>query len=326
MQHNHHHGTTQIGNKLVVGVCLSLVILTVEIAGGFLTNSIALLADAGHVFTDVIALVLSWYGVTQARRPADRRMTFGYHRIGVLIAVLNATTIVAIAAFIFYEAIMRMGEPPEVNSIPMIIVATLGLAVNIFVASWLREERIDNINVRSAFLHAAGDALASGGVIVGGIIITITGFNLVDPIIGAVIGLVIVGAAWGILKDGLRVLLEATPSHVEVDRMVEALLEVPGVKDVHDLHVWSITPEMHAMSCHILIADQAVSQAATIQQGIEELLSVKFKISHSTLQLECHNCEVGGVMCSLGSGHDGYPDYKNGVKAGAEALRDDIGA
>jgi cobalt-zinc-cadmium efflux system protein len=124
----------------------------------------------------------------------------------------------------------------------------------------------------------------------------------------------------------LRVLLEATPSHVEVDRMVEALLEVSGVKDVHDLHVWSITPEMHAMSCHILIADQAVSQAATIQQGIEELLSVKFKISHSTLQLECHNCEVGGVMCSLGSGHDGYPDYKNGVKAGAEALRDDIGA
>jgi cobalt-zinc-cadmium efflux system protein len=316
MQHNHHHGTTQIGNKLRAGVFFSLLILTAEIAGGILTNSIALLADAGHVFTDVIALALSWYGVAQSRRPADRRMTFGYHRIGVLIAVLNATTIVAIAAFISYEAIIRMGEPPEVNSIPMVIVATAGLAVNVFVASWLRKERIDNINVRSAFWHAAGDALASVGVIIGGIIITLTGFNIVDPIMGAGIGLVLVGAAWGILKDGLRVLLEATPSHVEVDRMVEALLEVSGVKDVHDLHVWSITSEMHAMSCHLLIADQAVSQAATIQKSIEELLSVKFKISHSTLQLECQNCEVGGVMCSLRSGHEECPDYKNHIKAG----------
>jgi cobalt-zinc-cadmium efflux system protein len=271
------------------------------------------------VLTDVIALALSWYGVAQARRPASQRMTFGYHRIGVLIAMLNASTIIAVAAFILYESVRRMGQPPEVNSIPMIIVAAAGLAINIFVAFWLREERKENLNVRSAFLHAAGDALASVGVIIGGIIITLTGLNVVDPIVGAVIGLVIVSAAWGILKDGLRVLLEAAPSHAEVDKMVKALLGLPGVKDVHDVHVWSITPEIHAMSGHVLIADQAVSRAATIQKTMEELLREKFKIGHSTLQMECQSCEASGVLCSLRSGHEECPDHRNGKKINEES-------
>jgi len=312
MQHDHHNATTPASNKLRAGVFFSLLILAAEVAGGILTNSVALLADAGHVLTDVIALALSWYGVAQARRPASRRMTFGYHRIGVLIAVLNASTIIAVAAFILYESVRRMGAPPEVNSIPMMIVAAAGLAVNIFVAFWLREERKENLNVRSAFLHAAGDALASVGVIIGGIIIAFTGLNIVDPIVGAIIGLVIVSAAWGIFKDGLRVLLEATPSHVEMDKLMKALLELPGVKDVHDVHVWSITPEIHAMSGHILIADQAVSQAASIQKVMEEMLREKFKIGHSTLQLECETCESGGVLCSLRSGEQECPEHKNG--------------
>ena len=311
MQYEHHQTNLTVGSKLRLGVFFSLAILVAEIAGGILTNSIALLADAGHVLTDVIALALSWYGVAQARRPADRRMTFGYHRIGVLIAVLNAFTIIAVAALILYEALRRLSAPPEVHSVPMVMVAAAGLVVNLFVALWLREERGENLNVRSAFWHAAGDALASVGVIVGGIIITLTGLNIVDPIIGTVIGLIIVAAAWGILKDGLRVLLEATPSHVEVDSMVKALLELPGVQDVHDVHVWSITPEIHAMSGHVLIADQAVSQAAIIQKSIGELLREKFGIGHSTLQLECQSCEASGVLCSLRSGHDECPEHKN---------------
>ena len=319
MAHNHHHGASQVGSKLRAGIFFSTLILAAEVAGGILTNSVALLADAGHVLTDVIALSLSWYGVAQARRPPSRRMTFGYHRIRVLIAVLNASTIFAVAGFILYESVRRMGQPPEVNSVPMMIVAAAGLAVNLFVAFWLREERGENLNVRSAFWHAAGDALASVGVIVGGIIITLTGLNIVDPIIGAVIGLIIIGAAWGILKDGLRVLLEATPSHVEVDKMVKALLELPGVRDVHDVHVWSITPEIHAMSGHVLIADQAVSQAASIQKGIEELLSEKFKIGHSTLQLECATCESGEVLCSLRSGEQKCPEHKIVKKTYGEA-------
>ena len=310
MPHNHHHGTIEVGSKLRAGIFFSTLVLAAEIAGGILTNSVALLADAGHVLTDVIALALSWYGVAQARRPADRRMTFGYHRIGVLIAVLNASTIIAVAAFILYEAARRLSTPPEVHSVPMMMVAAAGLAVNLFVAFWLREERGKNLNVRSAFWHAAGDALASVGVIMGGVIITLTGLNVVAPIIGAVIGLIIVAAAWGILKDGLRVLLEATPSHVKVDDMVKAMLALPGVRDVHDMHVWSLTPEIHAMSGHVLIADQAVSQAAIIQKSIEELLRERFHIGHSTLQLECQSCEASSVLCSLRSGPDECPEHK----------------
>lgn len=312
MAHNHQHGTIQVGSKLRLGVSFSLAILVAEVIGGILTNSVALLADAGHVLTDVIALALSWYGVAQAQRPATRRMTFGYHRIGVLIAVLNASTIIAVAAFILYEAVRRMGAPPEVRSVPMMIVAAAGLAVNLFVAFWLREERAENLNVRSAFLHAAGDALASVGVIAGGAIIAITGQNIVDPIIGAVIGFIIVGTAWGILKDGLRVLLEAVPSHVKVDELVKALSGLPGVQNVHDVHVWSITPEIHAMSGHVLIADQAVSDAMQIREDIEKLVRERFRIKHSTLQLECATCESGGILCSLRSGEQECPEHKNG--------------
>jgi cobalt-zinc-cadmium efflux system protein len=312
MVHNHHQGIVEVGNKLRAGIFFSILILCAEVAGGILTNSIALLADAGHVLTDVVALSLSWYGVLQAGRPANRRMTFGYHRIGVLIAVLNASTIVVVAGVILYESIQRIGKPEQVHSIPMMVVAAAGLAVNLFVAFWLKEERGENINVRSAFWHAAGDALASIGVITGGIIITLTGLNIVDPIIGAIIGLIVIAGAVGIFRDGLRVLLEAVPAHIKVDSLVKEILAVPGVLDVHDIHVWSITPEIHAMSGHILIADQAVSDSASIQQNVEQLLHEKFEIRHSTLQFECQNCESSDVICSLKSGNEPCPRHKSG--------------
>jgi cobalt-zinc-cadmium efflux system protein len=192
----------------------------------------------------------------------------------------------------------------------MMIVAAAGLIVNLFVALWLKEERAENINVRSAFWHAAGDALASVGVIVGGVIITLSGLNIADPIIGAIIGLIIVVGAVGIFRDGVRVLLEAVPTHVIVDSLVNEILAIPGVLDIHDVHVWSITPEIHAMSGHVLIADQAVSDAASIQQNVENLLHNKFRILHSTLQFECQNCESNGVICSLKSGSEPCPKHK----------------
>lgn len=310
MAHNHPRRSVELSNKLRAGILFSFLILAAEIAGGILTNSVALLADAGHVLTDVIALSLSWYGVLQAARPANRRMTFGYHRIGVLIAVLNATTIVVVAGIILFESIQRIGKPEQVHSLPMMVVAAAGLAVNLFVALWLKEERSENINVRSAFWHAAGDALASIGVIAGGIIITITGLNIVDPIIGAMIGLIIVIGAIGIYRDGLRVLLEAAPVNVKVDAMIKEILEVPGVIDIHDVHVWNITPELNAMSGHVLIADQAVSDAKSIQTNLEQLLRGKFEISHSTLQFECNNCESSDVICSLKAGNETCPKHE----------------
>ncbi|UCG84653.1 MAG: cation transporter [Dehalococcoidia bacterium] len=274
-------------------------ILLVELIGGLLSHSLALLSDAGHVFADVVALSLSWYGVRQAERPSSAGMTFGYHRVGVIIAIVNALSIFAIAGVIFYEAYRRLGEPPEINSPLMLSAAVVGLGINVFVASWLHREQKSNLNVRSAYWHALGDALASIGVIVGAIIIMIAGWYLADPIISLMIGFIIVLAAWRILREGMRVLLEATPPHVNTEEMVEALLRHPGVKDVHDVHIWSISPELHAMSCHVLIDDIPTSEAADIRGAIQEVLRRQFDIDHVTLQMECEQCAANDLFCSL---------------------------
>lgn len=294
-----HSWALSVADKLRFGIMLTGFILVVEVAGGLLSNSLALLSDAGHVFADIIALSLSWYGVRQAERPASSRMTFGYHRVGVITATVNAISIFAVAAVVFYEAYRRLQQPPEVNSLLMLPVAIVGLIINLFVAFWLRGEQHANLNVRSVFWHVLGDALASIGVIIGGVIILLSGWFLVDPIISLFIGCIIVLAAWRILKEGLRVLLEATPHQVDVTEMVNTLNQMPGVKDVHDIHVWSISPELHAMSGHVLIDDVLISQAAGIRQKIEDVLREQFDIKHTALQMECQRCGCNGVFCKL---------------------------
>ncbi len=295
----HVHHPLGVGNKLKYAIMLTGIILAVEIVGGLLSNSLALLSDAGHVFADIVALSLSWYGVRQAERPAGSRMTFGYHRVGVIIAVVNAVSIFAISGVIFYEAYRRWQQPPEVNSPVMLAAALVGLSVNIFVAFWLRREQRSNLNVRSAFWHVLGDALASIGVIAGAVIILFTGWFLVDPVVSVLIGLIIALAAWRILKEGLKVLLEATPQQVDVAEMIKALKKIPGVKGIHDIHVWSISPSLHAMSCHVLIRDIPLSQAAEIRGEIERVLRRQFDIEHSALQMECQECSPNDLFCSL---------------------------
>jgi cobalt-zinc-cadmium efflux system protein len=295
----HAHNAQPVGNKLKIGIVLTGFILAVEVAGGLISNSLALLSDAGHVFADILALSLSWYGVKQAERPPSTRMTFGYHRVGVVIAIVNAVSIFAIAAFIFYEAYQRFQQPPQINSLLMLLVAIVGLAVNAFVAFWLRREQQGNLNIRSAFWHALGDALASTGVIIGGIIILLTGWFVVDPIISVLIGFVIILAAWRILREGFSVLLEAVPGHIDITEMVNALNRLPGVKDVHDVHVWGISPELHAMSCHVLIDDLSTAQAAGIRQKIEDVLQERFHIEHTTVQMECQQCDANDILCTL---------------------------
>ena len=294
-----HHNTLPVSNKLKFGIIFTSIILVVEVVGGLLSHSLALLSDAGHVFADIIALSLSWYGVKQAERPSSGRMTFGYHRVGVIVAIVNAVSIFAIAVVIFYEAYRRFQQPPEINSVLMLAAAVVGLGVNAFVAFWLRVEQHGNLNVRSAFWHALGDALASVGVIIGGIIMLSTGWYWVDPIVSVLIGSIITLAAWRIFKEGFRVILEATPQHVDIEKMVNTLNHVPGVKDVHDIHVWSISPELHAMSCHVLIEDLPTSQAEGIRERIEDILLQQFQIKHTTLQMECRQCSSDDVFCSL---------------------------
>ena len=295
----HSHGTTSAATKLKYGLIITVIILALEIAGGILSNSLALLSDAGHVFADGIALALSWYGVRQAARPSSSRMTFGYHRVGVVIAIVNALSILAIAGIILYEACQRFFQQPEINSVLMLAVAVVGLAANIFVAVWLHNEQKESLNIKSAFWHALGDALASFGVIAGAIAIMLTGFYWIDAAVSILIGLIIIFAAWGIFKEGMRILLEAVPGDINIKEVQKALESIPAVKDVHDLHVWSIASNLHSMSCHVLVDDCTVSQAENIRQQIEEMLRRKFGISHTTIQTECTGCNNGDLLCRI---------------------------
>ncbi|MBI2869142.1 MAG: cation transporter [Chloroflexi bacterium] len=312
MSDHSHHSLALVGHKLKISILLTSTIFVVEVAGGILSNSLALLSDAGHVLTDIVALSLSWYGVRQAERPSSARMTFGYHRVGVIVALVNAVSIFALAALIFYEAFQRWQDPPAVNSGLMSAVALVGLSVNLFVAFWLSQESKGNINIRSAFWHAFGDALGSVGVIAGGIVIFLTGYYVVDPLVSVFIGAIITVAAWRILNEGLKVILEAAPPAVSVDEMIDALTRVPGVKSVHDVHLWSITPEILAMSSHVQVKDVLVSQASDIRRDIENMLRRRYRVEHTTLQMECDACQPG-TFCQLVLNPDGdeAPEQKS---------------
>ncbi len=295
----HEHGAQGAAAKLGYGIAITAAVLILELAGGILSNSLALLSDAGHVFTDGIALLLSWYAVRQAERPSSSRMTFGYHRVGVVIAIVNAVSIVVIAGVILYEAYRRFFERPEVNGGVMLAVAVIGLAANIFVAAWLHREQGRSINIKSAFWHALGDALASLGVIVGAVIIMLTKLYWVDAVVSVLVSLVILFGAWGIFKEGLRILLEAVPGDIRVSEVVKALEGIPEVRGVHDLHVWSISSNLNAMSSHIVIDDCSVSQAEGIRSRIEQTLRDKFGIGHTTVQFECNQCADNGLFCKM---------------------------
>jgi cobalt-zinc-cadmium efflux system protein len=310
MGSNHNHEVSSAGNKLKYGLILSVIILAAEVIGGIVSNSLALFSDAGHVFADIVALGLSWYGVRQAQRPSDKRMTFGYHRVGVIVAIVNAVTIVIIAAVILFEAYNRFQNPPEVKGAVMLSIAFIGLAANLLVTWWLRKDQRSNINIRSAFWHAMGDALASVGVIAGGLIILFTGQYWVDPVVSVLIGLIILAAAWSILKEGMRVILEGTPKEIDVLKMIEVFKKIPGVKDVHDVHIWSLTTEIHAMSGHVLVEDISISKSSELRGSIERVARDKFNIGHITLQVECENCDSKETFCSL-NGNNHYEEDKS---------------
>ncbi|MBI2907303.1 MAG: cation transporter [Chloroflexi bacterium] len=293
--HNHagHDQTGHLQSRMRFAVLLTGAVLIGELLGGYLSNSLALMSDAGHVFTDFLALTLSWFGVVQAAKPPSARMTFGYHRIGIVIALGNALSIILIAVVIFYEAYQRLQAPPAVESLLMLGVALIGLTANLVVVGTLHREQQESLNVRSAFLHAAGDALASVAVIVGGLVILFTGWYWVDPVISVAIGLVIALAAWPIIKEAMAIILEASPSGIDAGEVIADMKSVPGVKEIHDLHVWAIAPRINALSSHVIVDDQHVSEGEKIVQELKAKLGAKYSLGHWTIQLECENCEEG---------------------------------
>jgi cobalt-zinc-cadmium efflux system protein len=290
--HNHTHGMAK--QTLRLAFFLTLIILVVGVAGGLLANSLALLSDAGHIVTDLFALGLAWFAAGQAERPSNERKTFGYHRVGILAALLNAASLIVIAVVISWEAIQRFQHPEPVQPLIMFGAAAIAILVNLTIAFGLRKEG-DNLNVRAAALHVLGDVGASVGVIVTGAVILLTGWTLADPILSIGIAILIAVGAWRILRETTDILLEAVPHDISISNLVRDMRNVKGVQDIHDLHVWSIASGMHALSCHVLIDNLPPSASASILQSLTTVLNEKYRIGHSTIQFECNSHE--GACC-----------------------------
>lgn len=301
MSEGHDHAHSMTGNKLRTAFLLTAVILVVELAGGILSHSLALLSDAGHVLTDIFALGLAWFAAVQAERPADASNTYGYHRTGILAALLNAVTLILIVLAIAYEAVQRFQHPEKVTPWLMFVSAAVGIVVNLYIGFGFRKEGSENLNVRAAMLHVFGDVGASVGVIIGGVVILFTGWYPVDPLISLGIAVLIAWGAWRILKDTIEILMESTPKGVNVAQLVRDVIKEPEVTDVHDLHIWTIAGGMNAMSAHVQVDDRPLSQCDRLLQRLNTLLEQKYKIDHSTIQLECADCASNHLYCNRGT-------------------------
>ena len=303
MSNGHTHTHSMARNSLRLAFLLTVIILVAELVGGLLANSLALLSDAGHVVTDIFALGLAWFATVQAERPANARKTFGYHRVGILAALVNAVTLIVIAFAILLEAIQRFQHPEPVQPLIMFLAAGIGVVVNLIIGFGLLREG-DNLNVRAAMLHVFGDVGASAGVIVAGIIILLTGWTIVDPLLSVGIAVLIAVGAWRILRETTDILMEAVPKGLSMLDLVKDMKSVQGVQDVHDLHVWCITSNMYALSCHALIDDLPPSDSSAILHSLNTILSEKYHIGHATIQFECQPhqetyCAVNGLYCHL---------------------------
>jgi cobalt-zinc-cadmium efflux system protein len=312
---NHTHTHSHIGNpanqttkRLALSLGLTAAFVVVEIIAGVFGNSLALLTDAAHNFTDVIALGLSWYAIKIAMQPAHAGKTFGYHRVGILVALVNSTTLILIALGIFYEAWKRLIAPPEVDSTILIGVGALAFLINAVTAWMVKDGSEHDLNLRSAFLHLMGDVMSTLGAVIAGIIIAFTNWNWLDPLVSVLIGGFILWNAWGILRQAIHILLESTPESVDVDSMVESLLKVDGVRGVHDLHVWSINESLRALSAHVVTDNISISAGASIQQDLNEILAQKYNIHHATLQLECEGCNKNILFCNISEHHHEHAD------------------
>lgn len=291
---------TESSRGLLIALIVVGVMVVAEVVGGILSNSLALLGDAGHMLVDALALSLSLIALRLALRPATETRTFGLHRAEIMAALTNGVILVLVAAFIFYEAFQRFKNPPEVRTTIMLIVAVVGLVANLIAMRLLHHSRHSNLNVRAAFLHVFGDTISSVGVIIGGIIIMFTGWTIVDPIIAIIIGFIILWGAVGLVRESVDILLENVPRLIPMDKVTQAILSVEGVKELHDVHIWTITSGIIALSTHVLVEDQLMSRTGEIINSINNELQ-KFNITHTTLQLECEKCTTcsQGLVCKM---------------------------
>lgn len=288
MHHHDHHSTIPSGNQLGLKGALLITagIMILEFFGGLLTNSLALLSDAGHMLSDTGALALSLLAMWFASKPPSPGKTYGFYRLEIIAALFNGLALFIIAGIISWEAWQRFWAPPEVNSLPMMLIALTGLVANI-VSAWFLHRHgdvKDNMNLKSAYLHVLGDALGSLGAIAAGGAMYIFGWYLADPLISVAVALLILKSAWGIIDDSLHILMEGTPLTVSTEAVKTALTKIDGVQNVHDLHIWTITSGLDSLSCHLLVSSERNSQEI-LQEAID-LIAAQFKIQHTTIQIE----------------------------------------
>jgi len=289
------HPTPSTSRRLVLSLVITLVFVIVEILAGVFAHSLALLTDAAHNITDVLALAFTWWALWVANKPGGPGKTYGYHRAGILVALVNSTSLAVIVVGIFYEAIKRFITPPVVQADVLIGVGAAAVVVNLVTALLVRRGAESDLNLKSAFLHLVGDVLSTLGAVIAGIIIRFTGWNWLDPLVSLFIGLLILWNTWGILHESLEILMEATPADVDMDALKYDVLGIAGVRGVHDLHVWSINSQMRYLSAHILTDDITVSQGAKIQEALCRMLENHHQVCHVTLQLECTECANNGL-------------------------------
>lgn len=315
MGHDHGHDHTHGANKKVL--LLSFIIITgymvVEAIGGFLTNSLALLSDAGHMLSDSISLGIAMLAFMFGEKAASYSKTYGYKRFEILAAVLNGITLIGIALFIFYEAIERFTNPPEVATTGMLIISTIGLFVNILVA-WIMmrgSDTKDNLNMRGAFLHVLSDMLGSVGAIVAALLIMFFGWGWADPLASVIVALLVVRSGYHVTKASIHVLMEGTPSNVDVQEIIQLIEQTDGIESIHDLHIWTITSGTNALSCHAVVNDQLkIAESEHILRKIEHNLQHK-GIKHVTIQLETSlHRHDNSILCKLENDHEHHHDEK----------------
>ncbi len=295
--HAHPHPGDVSTRTLAAAVMLTLAYVLAEAIGGWWGNSLALLSDAGHNLADAATLGLSWYALWMAGKPSHERMTFGYHRVGVFAALINAVSLVLIALFIGWEAIVRIQHPEPASGGLMIGLAAGAIVVNLVIGKWLHQGAKHDINIRSAYLHQIGDAVSALGVVVAGIIIATTGSLSADPIVSLVIAALILYSSYGVLSESATVLLEGTPVGTDMPAVIAAMKNVEGVLDVHDLHVWMVGPGVVACSCHIVVAEQSVREGQQVLRAVVRDIEERFHITHTTVQVEVEGCDATDMYC-----------------------------
>ena len=292
----HDHGTSEIRHErpLWWAFGLTLAFLIAEVIGGILTNSLALLSDAAHMATDVIALAISLVAVRLSRKPADAKRTYGYARMEAIGAMVNGLLLFAVAFYVLWEAAHRFSEPPEVASIGMMVIASLGLLVNLIAMRLLKAGSGESLNLKGAYLEVWADMLGSLGVIIAAVLIMVTGWRVVDPIVAVLIGLWVLPRTWTLLREAGKVLMQGVPSGLDLEIVRRALTEQPGVAQVHDLHIWALASRQPVMTAHLVLTDPTLN-VDDLRRTVTQMLEDRFDIGHATLQVESSDCGDHGL-------------------------------